>query len=340
MNTVFKRGPVRVGMMLACAGLLFISCNERGAGVAASSSTVSSGGVGAGSASEAGSVVSVGAGGAGAVAAAIDYCTDCSAPQASGQLQNAAIDEASGLLVSRKHAGVYYVHNDSGDSARFFAINAAGATLGEYHLPNVSAVDWEDSAIGPCDQGSCLYIGDIGDNPENRNSYTIYRVAEPEVVEAGVHQVEYEAFVYQYPDGSHNAETLLVMPDSGELYVVTKVSIGPSLLFRYPLPWRSGEVVVLSKMGSVKPPVGLDYLTAGDIHPSGHGVLLRSYTHLLYYPLSEGNVAAALEAQPCAVPVNWEQQGETVAWSVDGKGYLTVSEGAGSSLYHVSCAAP
>ena len=67
------------------------------------------------------------------------------------------IHEASGLAASRRHAGVVYTHNDSGDGPRVFALSAAdGALLGEYEVrgrPGAAAVeahDWEDMAVGPC----------------------------------------------------------------------------------------------------------------------------------------------------------------------------------------------
>ena len=39
-----------------------------------------------------------------------------------GTVQLAAIDEASGLVASRKNPGVLWAHNDSGDSARTLAM--------------------------------------------------------------------------------------------------------------------------------------------------------------------------------------------------------------------------
>ncbi|MGZ4000098.1 MAG: hypothetical protein ACXVIY_05695, partial [Mucilaginibacter sp.] len=43
-----------------------------------------------------------------------------------GHLQSKEMDEISGIAASGIHDGVYYVHNDSGDTSRFFAITPDG----------------------------------------------------------------------------------------------------------------------------------------------------------------------------------------------------------------------
>jgi hypothetical protein len=41
-----------------------------------------------------------------------------------GYLTGTQLDEISGIAASTTHAGVYYVHNDSGDTSRVFCHNA------------------------------------------------------------------------------------------------------------------------------------------------------------------------------------------------------------------------
>ena len=45
----------------------------------------------------------------------------------------------------------------------------------------------------------------------------------------------------------------------------------------------------------------------------------------------------ALAGTPCALPTPVEGQGETVAFTLTGDGYRTLSEGAGEVLHGVSC---
>src|SRR5260221_9441164 len=92
-----------------------------------------------------------------------------------GTIAASALPETSGIVDSRANANTFWVHNDSGDSARFYAINHQGTLLGTFPLggnppnPPPAALDWEDIAIGPKpDGGNYLYLGDIGDNDSVR----------------------------------------------------------------------------------------------------------------------------------------------------------------------------
>ncbi|NLT76895.1 MAG: hypothetical protein GXX98_10255, partial [Planctomycetes bacterium] len=66
-----------------------------------------------------------------------------------GIVRTPLIQEASGLVASRKNPGVLWVHNDSGDTARVFAIDTRGNLLGVCSVTGAKARDWEDIAIGP-----------------------------------------------------------------------------------------------------------------------------------------------------------------------------------------------
>ena len=54
------------------------------------------------------------------------------------------LDEASGLAQSRTNPGVFWVHNDSGDEPRVYAVSRSGALLGSYTLSGATAIDWEE----------------------------------------------------------------------------------------------------------------------------------------------------------------------------------------------------
>jgi hypothetical protein len=54
-----------------------------------------------------------------------------------------------------------WVQEDSGAGAILTALDFSGATLGTLQLTGVINQDWEDLAIGPCETGTCLWVGDI-----------------------------------------------------------------------------------------------------------------------------------------------------------------------------------
>src|SRR5690606_11546671 len=91
------------------------------------------------------------------------------------------LTEASGLVASRAHPGVLWLHNDSGDGPRLFALTEQGALLGEVTIEGAQAHDWEDIALGSGPEAgkSYLYIADTGDNGASRDDVQIYRVEEP-----------------------------------------------------------------------------------------------------------------------------------------------------------------
>lgn len=276
-------------------------------------------------------------------ALATEGCPACGEAATWGELRGADVDECSGAVAGATHPDVLYVHNDSGDSARFFAIGVDGVPRGEFDVSGAGAVDWEDVARGPCSSGggSCLYLGDIGDNDKARADYAIYEVEEPAQIGAGKHSAMATAIPFKYPDGSHDAETLLVHPMTGVITVVTKVDKKSSTIYELPRPITPGATATLVVAGSIDPPVGSSRVTGGDVHPEGLGVLLRTHSDVFFFAMAQDQtVAQALAAPPCLLPAADEDQGEAIAWLPGGWDYVTLGEGVGAPIHGVSCAAP
>jgi hypothetical protein len=253
-----------------------------------------------------------------------------------GTVQHAAIDEASGLAASRANPGVLWVHNDSGDAARAFAMNTEGTHLGIYNLTGTSATDWEDMAIGPGpDTGqSYLYLGDIGDNSAVRPTIRIYRVPEPAVsptqppVDVDLDDVT--TLTLQYPDGSRDAETLMVDPTTADLYIVSKRETR-SRLYRAPYPHSTTQTIIMEYRGQL--PWG--GATAGDISPNGAEILVRGYfSASLWRRPPDTPLWEAFTHSGYRVPLTVEPQGEAIAFHGSGHGYYTVSEGSSQPIYY------
>src|SRR5262249_9269918 len=64
-------------------------------------------------------------------------------------LENQSIRESSGIAASRRNAGVFWTHNDSGDGPFIYAFDRQGKHRGVWRVAGAGAVDWEDMAIGP-----------------------------------------------------------------------------------------------------------------------------------------------------------------------------------------------
>jgi hypothetical protein len=228
--------------------------------------------------------------------------------------------ESSGLAASRRHPGVLWTHNDSGDAARLFAIGPDGRVLATLRLAGVQARDWEALAVGRDDRGApALFAGDIGDNQGVWPWVTVYRVAEPARLRDAT--VRAERYRLRYPDGSRDAEALLVDPRSNRLYVASKDEAGGGL-YQAPAALSSDRVNLLRRVGRVPPLV-----TDGAFSPDGRLLVLRDYQAAHVYAASGGRLAtAALPLQP---------QGESITFSADGGSLLAGSEGGGSEVWRV-----
>jgi hypothetical protein len=279
---------------------------------------------------------------------ALSACGTCSgeyvARPAPGMVTANSLTEISGIVESRRVSRTFFVHNDSGDQSRFFAINESGQRVAEYNLRNVTAVDWEDIALGPCDQGQCVFIGDIGDNDANRGTYTIYWMEEPapprmmpDSIEA--EPIAWKSMRFRYPEGSFNAETLLVHRTTGDVYVVTKVAMGASGVYVLRAPFRDGETRMAVRVAELTLPSDAGQLvTGGDLHPCADRLLIRTYLHVYEYTLPSGQPFEQIfSTQPELVTSRIERQGESVGWRVDGRGYVTISEGNNQPLNLYGC---
>ena len=255
-----------------------------------------------------------------------------------------ALTEISGIVASSQNEGVFWVHNDSGDSARVYALARDGTHLGVYTLAGASATDWEDIALGPGPAPGVdyLYVSDTGDNNHSRTSVRVYRVPEP-VVDAEQTPVaetltDVAALPMQYPDAPatvFDCETLLADPLNGDLYLVTKDNWGDdggvSYVYVNPAPHVAGQMVTLQLATSVwLGSDGWDVATGGDIAPAGDEVLLRSYVGVrLWNVPGGGDLWEAFAGAACALPSVGEPQGEAIGFAGDGGGYYTISEQAG-----------
>jgi hypothetical protein len=236
------------------------------------------------------------------------------------------LPEASGVAVSRRTPGRVWVHNDSGEPT-LFALDSRGAVTARVRVAGATVEDWEALAVGACDDGSCLYVADIGDNAAERDHITIYRIPEP----AGGEQAAVVAEVIHatYPDGAHDAETLLVTQD-GTILLVTKGETGPIGVYRVPRDARSRSMVRLERIGEAIQGKAApdDRVTDGAISPDGQWTVLRSRAALVFYRTTDFVKGVWRDVRRVDLTPLREAQGEGVALGSDAVVYV-VGEGGG-----------
>ena len=170
------------------------------------------------------------------------YTTIKATPYA--RVMSAPIAEMSGLARSPRRPDTYWVHNDSGDSARIFAITADGKSIlptyskftayGDEEEPGkqqwegfevlyAKNVDWEDIAA----DNNYLYISDLGNNGNARQDLGIYLISDIDPT-ASTRSAVVQYLPVVYPDQKEfppeqryfDSESLFVV--DGVLYVITK----------------------------------------------------------------------------------------------------------------------
>lgn len=246
------------------------------------------------------------------------------------------IVEASGLVASVGWPGGWWTHNDSGDTARVFYVDAAGVVVTELQLEGVDARDIEDLARRSLLHDEELIVGDIGDNGARRGDVRLYVFTTPVPTTAAVQTVTPRSVTLAYGDGvGHDAEALAVDPIDGAAYLVTK-SLGPTAtVFRAATVEQGTEpldAVATLDFGAAPLSGGNALVTAADFSSDGRWFGLRTYTTAFLWHRDDATALPDLltTTAPCEIPLVLEPQGESLA--LDPTGFTTLSEGRGQPL--------
>ena len=111
--------------------------------------------------------------------------------------------ELSGIVRSRSSDNVFWIHNDSGDQPRVFAIDSTGKFYQSSRYRNYEGitiagatnVDWEDITMDDKDN---LVIADIGNNYNDRKDLVLYVVPEPSPTASNTTFLK--KIFFKYPD--------------------------------------------------------------------------------------------------------------------------------------------
>ncbi|GGF21664.1 hypothetical protein [Echinicola rosea] len=240
-----------------------------------------------------------------------------------GGVDRKLLKEASGLAASRVQENVLYTHNDSGGKPIVYKLDSTGNVTGEITLDHTYNRDWEDIATGPGVEGekSYVYVGEIGDNDGEYPTVSLLRFEEPSVDSTEIH-VQPEKITLKYPDGARDAETLMVDPWNGDVYIVSKRD-SSNVLYRAPADKLEADEVALEPL--TKLPITMS--VAGDISPDGTEIIIKNYWVVYYWTRQEGeSVAEALSRKPVQLPYVPEPQGEAIAFSKNGNSFFSLSE--------------
>ncbi|HNW97570.1 MAG TPA: T9SS type A sorting domain-containing protein [Bacteroidales bacterium] len=184
-----------------------------------------------------------------------------------------SLSECSGVEASNPDN--IWAHNDSGDKARIFNIDTLGNIHRILYFSGVNAIDCED--ITQDDQGN-YYIGDFGNNYNNRTDLQIYKISNPDSInnDSVIPQIIYFSFsdqLYFPPDSSNwnfDCEAMFHFNDS--LYIFSKNRGVSTYSKMYRLPDVQGNYIaeLVDSFDTQQ------WITSADISPSGKSMVLLS----------------------------------------------------------------
>ncbi len=137
-------------------------------------------------------------------------------------------------------------------------------------------------AAGP---GHTLWFGDIGGN---RDEVNVVRVKEPRKLSS--RKLGHASYTLTYPDGSHNAEAMMIRPRSGRLYIVTK-SKSAGAIYRAPKVLDADRDNKLTKVADAN-----TGLSGADFSRGGGHFVLRGYRRAFVY-------TSISDSSPTVVPL-------------------------------------
>lgn len=277
-------------------------------------------------------------------AGGVPGCTLYGDPQQTGTVPP-ELSELSGFAASGRYPGIFWAHNPSGTPFRVYAMEDSGKIRATLTLTGATVQNVEDIAVGPCEPRAeappCIYLADIGDNFQQREQLDILRLAEPAQLEDA--SVPVEVLAFTYPDGRHNAESLISDARTGRLAVITQTP--DSLGDVYALDGlRPGEPVKAKKLGTLHAREDADrqdvdrMSTGADLNPSGERLLVRTYTRVWEVRRSQAqSLEDLIEGQVAEVPSASQAQPKAIAFTPGGRGYLLGSAFTGQPLYRTEC---
>lgn len=259
-------------------------------------------------------------------------------PQIVGTISSNEIRESSGLAASRCQENVFWTHNDSGDDALVYALDKKGEKLGTWKVSGAKNVDWEDIATLKNENGECfLFIGEIGNNARERGEFTVYRVKEPKISDADKDSTKKnpsatenaESIKFTYPDIRHDAETLMIHPQTGDIYILTKRVSDSAGVYKLKSNFDPNKTNTLEKIADISvPAIPNGLLTGGDISPDGKRVAVCDYFngYELVLPQNAKNFDEIWKQKPEIVELGKREQGEAICYTADGKSIIANSE--------------
>lgn len=236
--------------------------------------------------------------------------------QVIGELQK-GIDEASGLVILDENTLIHI--NDGGNPPCVFFTDSGGDITALDCPDFLKNYDWEALAFGE----DILFIGDIGNNRNQRRSMTIYRVGVDDsldLTDRGKIEISFkEQRTFPPHENDRNYDVEAMIYRKGKLHLFTKNRTQPfdGYVYHYSFPASAGEYNISRRDSFQTKTDGMlqNWVTGADLNPSGNILALIGYYKLwLFYDFPGDNFFAGRQS---VLLLNDESQKEAIAFAGD-----------------------
>ena len=250
------------------------------------------------------------------------------------------LSENSGLAQFEEKS--VWVIEDNGNGDDIYKVDFDGKIKKEFEVKNAKNHDWED--LTSDDMGN-LYIGDFGNNANDRKNLVVYKLPNPEI-EPG-DKIDAERIEFHYPQQTefpprrglrlYDSEAFFYYKN--HLYIITKNRANPftgeAYLYRIPASKGNYEAKLL---GVIKTCADRNacQVTSADISPDGKTVVLLGYGKL--WTLTDFPQNDFSKGKLAEIDLGVRTQLESVCFENDNTLLLSdeVRDGRGGNLYSYS----
>nr|WP_297787113.1 hypothetical protein [uncultured Allomuricauda sp.] len=230
------------------------------------------------------------------------------------------LKEVSGMEVTKD--GKIWVIEDSGNKDKIYRVDKDGDIKESLKIDHAKNKDWEDLAL---DNDGNLYIGDFGNNGNEREDLIIYKIPEDEMDKKEPNADKIEFKYPQQNDFPPKRDSLYFDTEGffhlkDYLYIFTKNRTRPysgkTLIYR--VPDKEGEYEA-EFLGSLFLCADQDHcsVTSADISPDGRTIALLSYGFV--FLLSDFQAPEFTNSSIKIIDLNTDTQIESVCFKSNKK---------------------